>query len=118
MRTRARTGPRAAARGTGGRDQAWDEIADCRWAIADFGRRGCEARRAALSAISHRPSAIPSRAGMVSELLAMAVRTKNVADASHRLDALVIGIDLRAEARHDDVDDVGLRIERVVPDVL
>ena len=45
-------------------------------------------------------------------------RAENVSHAAHRLDAFVVGIDLRAQTRHHDVDDVGLRIETVIPDVL
>src|SRR5688500_13450401 len=48
----------------------------------------------------------------------MAVGAKDVAHAPHRLDALVVAIDLGAQTGHDDVDHVGLRIKAVVPHVL
>ena len=42
---------------------------------------------------------------------------EDVADAADRFETLVIGIDFGAQARNDDVDDVGLGIEAIVPDV-
>ena len=43
--------------------------------------------------------------------------TEDVADTADGFEARVVGVDLGAETGDDDVDDVGLGIEAVVPDV-
>src|SRR5688500_445149 len=43
---------------------------------------------------------------------------KGIANSSRGLDERVVGIDLAAQAMHEHIDDVRLRIEAVIPNVL